>query len=53
MDGDVADDVETAEDILNCDVSDDVLERTGGSANGTAITWIYCTHAWYNCGWPQ
>jgi hypothetical protein len=41
------------ETILDLDVADDTLERAAGSVEGQAITWIYCTHVWYNCGWPQ
>jgi hypothetical protein len=39
--------------IFNFDVPDDTLERAAGSAEGQAVTWMYCTHVWYNCGWPQ
>jgi hypothetical protein len=53
MDRDVSDRTETDEDILTLDVPDDALERTAGSADGKALTWVYCTHSWYNCGWPQ
>ncbi len=28
------------------------LERAA-TAEQKAHTWIYCTYAWYNCGWPQ
>ena len=38
--------------ILTLDVPDDALERAA-SAEQKAITWIYCTHVWYDCGWPQ
>lgn len=41
------------ETILNLDIADDTLERAAGGVEGQAITWIYCTHVWYNCGWPQ
>jgi hypothetical protein len=53
MNSDVDDRVESDERILNVDVPDDTLERTAGSIDARAITWIYCTHVWYNCGWPQ
>jgi len=53
MNSDVDDCVESDERILNVDVPDDRLERAAGSVEGRAITWIYCTHVWYNCGWPQ
>jgi hypothetical protein len=39
--------------ILNADVPDNTLERAAGTVEGQAITWYYCTHVWYNCGWPQ
>ena len=45
--------VESDEIILNVDIPDDTLERAGGGTDGRAITWIYCTHVWYDCGWPQ
>ena len=44
---------ETDEDILTFDVPDDALERAAGVADGGAMTLVYCTHVWYNCGWPQ
>jgi hypothetical protein len=53
MNHNVADCVEGDETILNVDVPDDTLERAAGNVDGRAITWIYCTHVWYNCGWPQ
>ena len=53
MNPDVADCVEGDEIILTVDVPDDTLERAAGSAESRAITWIYCTQVWYNCGWPQ
>jgi hypothetical protein len=53
MDRDVANRAETEEDMLTLDVSDDALERTAIIGQGNALTWVYCTHAWYNCGWPQ
>jgi len=39
--------------ILNVDVPDETLERAAGIVDGRAVTWIYCTHVWYDCGWPQ
>jgi hypothetical protein len=39
-------------DLLTFDVPDDALERAA-TAEQKAHTWIYCTYAWYNCGWPQ
>ena len=55
MDSDVIDLTGTDEDILTFDVPDDVLERAAGvsDGDGRAMTWVYCTQAWYNCGWPQ
>jgi hypothetical protein len=53
MNADVADCVESDETILNADVPDDTLERAAGAVEGQVITWYYCTHVWYNCGWPQ
>ena len=53
MNNDVVDCVERDELILNVDVPDDALERAAGSVDCQAVTWIYCTHVWYNCGWPQ
>jgi hypothetical protein len=53
MDTNIGDRAETEEQILIFEISDDVLERTAGTASGTALTWIYCTQVWYNCGWPQ
>ena len=52
MDSNVADCIESDEIILNIDVPDDTLERAG-RVEGQAITWAYCTHVWYDCGWPQ
>jgi len=55
MDSDVIDLTGTDEDILTFDVPDDVLERAAGvsDGDGRAMTWVYCTQAWYNCGLPQ
>lgn len=53
MTTDVADCVESDEIILNFDVPDVTLERAGANTAGQAVTWMYCTHVWYNCGWPQ
>ena len=39
------------EEILTLDVSDDVLERAGSEQN--AVTWVYCTHGYHYCEWPQ
>jgi len=53
MNTDVTGCVESDEVILSFDVSDDTLERAGAGSEGQALTWMYCTHVWYNCGWPQ
>ena len=53
MDRNAADRTETEEDMLTLDVSDDALERTAIIGQGNALTWVYCTQVWYNCGWPQ
>ena len=53
MDRDVTDRTETEEDMLILDVSDDALERTAIIDQEKALTWAYCTHVWYDCGWPQ
>jgi hypothetical protein len=53
MDRDVADQGEIDQDMLTLDVPDDALERTAASGEAKALTWMYCTHVWYNCGWPQ
>ena len=53
VNADVVDCVESDVAILNADVPDDTLERAAGTVEGQAITWYYCTHVWYNCGWPQ
>jgi hypothetical protein len=53
MDRNAADRTETEEDMLTLDVSDDALERTAIIGQGKALTWAYCTHVWYDCGWPQ
>jgi hypothetical protein len=40
------------EAILTFDVSDDALERAGGTG-GQIVTLAYCTHVWYYCDLPQ
>ena len=37
---------ELDEEIPTLDVPDDALERAA-SAQGQAVTWVYCTHLWY------
>ncbi len=39
-------------EILSFDVPDELLERAA-NAEQSAFTLAYCTHNWYNCGWPQ
>jgi hypothetical protein len=53
MNSDVADGVESDEVSLDLDLPDESLERAAGSVEGQAVTWMYCTHVWYDCGWPQ
>jgi hypothetical protein len=53
MDSDVIGSAGTDEDVLTFDVPDDALERAGSVSPGGAMTWVYCTQGWYNCGWPQ
>ena len=43
---------EADEEILTLDVSDDLLERAG-SVEQNAVTWVYCTHGYHYCEWPQ
>jgi hypothetical protein len=43
--------VETDEDILKFDASDDSVERAAVVTHGQAITIGVCTH-WYACNWP-
>ncbi len=52
MDSEVTGQSESKDEILTFDVPDDALERAA-TAEQSAHTWIYCTYAWYNCGWPQ
>jgi hypothetical protein len=43
---------EADDEILGFDITDEVLERAA-NAEQNAFTVVYCTHNWYNCGWPQ
>jgi hypothetical protein len=52
MDSEVNHEAGFNEEILTFDVPDDALERAA-TTEQKAHTWIYCTYAWYNCGWPQ
>jgi hypothetical protein len=49
---DVVSQAEAGEQILTFDIPDDALERAAGSEQG-ALTMLYCTNPWYNCGLPQ
>jgi hypothetical protein len=52
MDNEVIGQAKSDQDVLAFDVPDDALERAA-STEPKAHTWVYCTFAWYNCGWPQ
>ena len=43
--------VETSEDILSFDVTDEVLERAAVVGEAKIATIGVCTH-WYACNWP-
>jgi hypothetical protein len=51
-DHDVIGQAEFDEEIPAFDVPDDALEQAA-SAEWQATTWVYCTHPWYYCPWPQ
>jgi hypothetical protein len=38
--------------ILTFDIPDEALERAAATEQ-QAVTWLYCTHAWHYCDWPQ
>jgi hypothetical protein len=40
------------EQILTLAIPDEVLERAA-TAEQNAATWVYYTHAWHYCDWPQ
>jgi hypothetical protein len=52
MDNVVLSELELDEQILTLAISDEVLERAA-TAEQSAATWVYCTHAWHYCDWPQ
>jgi hypothetical protein len=52
VDHDVMGRAEFDEEIPTFDVPDDALERAA-NAESQATTWVYCTHPWYYCPWPQ
>jgi hypothetical protein len=52
MDNGVISQAESDEKILTFDLPDEVLERAA-SAEQNALTMLYCTSDWYNCGLPQ
>lgn len=43
---------ERDEAILAFDAPDDALQRAASVDAAKITTWVYCTQAWYNCGWP-
>jgi hypothetical protein len=53
MTRELGDCIESDDIILDADLPDETLERAAGIIDGRAVTWIYCTHVWYDCGWPQ
>jgi len=52
MDGNAFKLAKADEQILVFDIPDQALERAA-STEQKAVTWIYCTHAWHSCDWPQ
>jgi hypothetical protein len=52
MDREMVREAEPIEEILTFDIPDDALERAA-SAEGQAVTWVYCTHPRHHCPWPQ
>jgi hypothetical protein len=52
VDHDVMGRAEFDEEIPTFDVPDDALERAA-NAESQVTTWVYCTHPWYYCPWPQ
>ena len=52
MDKGVISQAEADEEILTFDIPDEALERAA-SAEQNALTMLYCTSDWYNCGLPQ
>jgi hypothetical protein len=53
MDRNFSSPAETDEQILSFDISDEALERAAEHSREHAVTWQFCTHVWYDCGWPQ
>jgi len=45
-------DLKLDEQILTFDIPEEALERVA-NAERQASTWVYCTHAWQYCDWPQ
>jgi hypothetical protein len=41
--------VESEEEFLTFDVSDEAVERTASTERQAFPTWIYCTGAWQYC----
>jgi hypothetical protein len=52
MDNEVISQAEGDEEVLCFEIPDHALERAA-STEQNAFTVVYCTHNWYNCGWPQ
>jgi hypothetical protein len=54
VDDKVTSQAESDEKTLTFDMHDEALERAG-SVERMAVTWAYCTNAyyWYDCSWPQ
>jgi len=44
------DEVDTNENVLAFNVTDDVLERAGCLTEGPAFTLNFCTYNYYQCG---
>ena len=40
------------EQMLAFNIPDEVLERAANTER-QAGTWVYCTHQWHYCEWPQ
>ncbi len=52
MDNEVVSQPKPDEEILRFEIADEALERAA-SVERQAFTWIYCTHNWQYCDWPQ
>ena len=47
---DMHDAVNTDENVLTFNITDDLLERAAGQADGPAFTLNFCTYNYYQCG---